>query len=55
MKRNLVLTNEAARHPFRQSIPRPVIAPQSRPPLNDAGLFTLTFVAAFVAFLGFLI
>ena len=51
MKRRLVLTNESARHPFRQSIPAPVIdSSRHREPLSDGGLFTLTFVAALLAF-----
>jgi len=55
MRRNLVLTNEAARHPFRQMLPPPVI--DARPvaqPLSDGALFTMTFVAAFLAFSTFL-
>ena len=57
MQRRLVLTNEAARHPFRQCLPPPgrLLLPAHRAPLSDTGLFTLTFVAAFVAFLTFLI
>lgn len=59
MRRQLVLTNESARHPFRQSLPRPVIEvaiPQDsiRQPLSDRGLFLLTFVSAFLAFSVFL-
>ena len=51
MRRTLVLTNEAARHPFRQSMPRPVIdLHPAREPLSDRALFLLTFVAAFLAF-----
>lgn len=53
MRRHLVLTNEAARHPFRQRMPRPVIE-TAREPLSDAGLFWLTFIAAFLAFTTFL-
>ena len=51
MRRTLVLTNESARHPFRQSMPRPVIDDYTaREPLSDRALFLLTFVAAFLAF-----
>lgn len=55
MRRQLVLTNESARHRFRQSLPRPVAddVPYLRP-LSDRGLFALTFVAAFLAFSVFL-
>ncbi len=55
MRRHLVLTNESARHPFRQSLLRPVIdTPRFREPLSDRGLFVLTFVSAFLAFSVFL-
>lgn len=55
MRRQLVLTNEAARHPFRQTLPRPVIAVEKRrDPLSDRGLFLLTFISAFLAFSVFL-
>lgn len=51
MRRTLVLTNEAARHRFRQSMPRPVIEREfGREPLSDRALFVLTFFAAFLAF-----
>jgi hypothetical protein len=55
MKRRLVLTNESARHPFRQTIPPPVIdGSRYREPLSDRALFLLTFVSAFLAFSTFL-
>ncbi len=55
MRRHLVLTNESARHPFRQSLPRPVFdRERAREPLSDHGLFLLTFVSAFLAFSVFL-
>jgi hypothetical protein len=59
MRRSLVLTNEAARHPFRQILPPPVVEPLSvrrsyREPLSDRALFSMTFVAAFLAFSTFL-
>ena len=54
-QRRLVLTNEAARHPFRRSLPPPIIEPLStQEPLSDRGLFVLIFVAAFLAFSTFL-
>ena len=62
MNRRLVLTNESARHPFRQILPPPVIdmspdreRSRQREPLSDRGLFLLTFVAAFFAFSTFLV
>jgi hypothetical protein len=55
MKRRLVLTNESARHPFRQTIAPPVIDRLPyREPLSDRALFLLTFVSAFLAFSTFL-
>jgi hypothetical protein len=55
MRRTLVLTNESARHPFRQSMPRPVVEPLPlRKPLSDRALFLLTFASAFLAFSVFL-
>ncbi len=55
MNRRLVLTNESARHPFRQMLPPPVNeAVSTREPLSDRALFLLTFVAAFMAFSTFL-
>ena len=57
MRRNLVLSHEAARHPFRQRLPRHVFVPgaapaQSRPqakPSDDQDwkLFLLSFAAFF--------
>jgi len=55
MKRRLVLTNESARHPFRQMLPPPVIdRSRYREPLSDRALFLLTFLSAFLAFSTFL-
>ena len=54
MTRRLVLTNEAARHPFRRTLP-PASAPKPRP--SDDGdwrLFLLSFGAFFTAFYGFI-
>jgi hypothetical protein len=51
MNRRLVLTNESARHPFRQKLPATVVGASPRSePLSDRALFLLTFVAAFLAF-----
>jgi hypothetical protein len=55
MKRSLVLSNEAARHPFRQSLMPYIPAPEVlEPPMGDMKFFMLTFVAGFLAFYGFL-
>lgn len=55
MRRRLVLTNESARHPFRQNLPISVIDTRPRrEPLSNRGLFLLTFGAAFMAFSTFL-
>lgn len=55
MNRRLVLTNESARHPFRQIMPPPVLDMSPyREPLSDRALFLLTFVSAFLAFSTFL-
>jgi hypothetical protein len=58
MRRYLVLTTEAAGHPFRRMLPPAVlaIAPGVRPPrepLSDTRLFATTFCAAFLAIYGF--
>lgn len=52
MKRRLVLTNEAAGHPFRRSLPPPVIA-TVRGDDNDWKLFLLSFAAFFTCFYTF--
>ena len=55
MRRRLVLTNESARHPFRQTMAPPVIdRSRYREPLSDRSLFLLTFASAFLAFSTFL-
>ena len=55
MKRSLVLTNEAARHHFRQLLPPPgALPPIVAPAMSDARFFALTFSAAFLAFYGYL-
>ena len=50
MTRRLVLTNEAARHPFRASLPPPVILRERRNDDGDWKLFVLSFAAFFTCF-----
>ncbi|WP_174298781.1 hypothetical protein [Sphingomonas bacterium] len=55
MTRRLVLTDEAARHPFRRSLPPPVTAlPTTALPARDEDrdwkLFLLSFAAFFTCF-----
>lgn len=50
MTRKLVLTNEAARHPFRRSLPPPVTAVLPRDEDGDWKLFLLSFAAFFTCF-----
>lgn len=54
MKRRLVLTNEAARHPFRQRLPRSVLRLVEPAPddSQDLKLFAVSFTAFFVAIYG---
>jgi hypothetical protein len=54
MRRALVLSDEAARHPFRLSLPpmREVIVDPA--PGEFRRLFWMTFFAGFLAFYGFL-
>ena len=49
MTRRLVLTNEAARHPFRRTLPPPAVVP-ARQEDEDVKLFLLSFAAFFVCF-----
>jgi len=49
MTRRLVLTNEAARHPFRRTLPPPNAMPTAGDD-NDVKLFLLSFAAFFVCF-----
>ncbi|WP_298669704.1 hypothetical protein [uncultured Sphingomonas sp.] len=55
MKRPLVLTNEAAGHPFRRILPPPSIAPAPRGDDHDLKLFVLSFTAFFICFWTFLV
>ncbi|MCB2047332.1 MAG: hypothetical protein KDE32_03800 [Novosphingobium sp.] len=53
-RRSLVLTNEAARHPFRASLPMSVFVPLETKPgrrltLQDARDFIAAYTASFVA------
>lgn len=54
MKRRLVLSNEAARHPFRQRLPRPTLhaIEAVRDDRHDLRLFAVSFTAFFVAIYG---
>ena len=54
MKRRLVLTHEAAGHPFRRSLPPPVIV-APRDDDRDWKLFLLSFAAFFTCFYTFLL
>ncbi|WP_322965522.1 hypothetical protein [Sphingomonas fuzhouensis] len=55
MRRRLVLTNEAARHPFRRSLPPPVTQSRSRRDDDqDIRLFVVSFTAFFICFYTFL-
>jgi len=54
MTRRLVLTNESARHPFRQALPPPVIVAPRRDDDQDWKLFLLSFAAFFTCFYTFL-
>lgn len=50
MNRRLVLTNEAARHPFRRTLPPPAPVRPRRNDDQDFRLFLLSFMAFFVCF-----
>lgn len=54
MTRRLVLTSEAARHPFRQSLPPPAVALAQRSDDEDWKLFALSFAAFFTCFYSFI-
>ena len=53
MTRRLVFTNEAARHPFRQTLPPPLVERASDD--HDWKLFVLSFAAFFTCFYTFLL
>jgi hypothetical protein len=50
MKRRLVLTNEAAGHPFRRTLPPPAPVKKVRRDDEDVKLFVLSFAAFFTCF-----
>ena len=50
MTRRLVLTNESARHPFRRTLPPPVLPDVRKSDDADWKLFLLSFAAFFVTF-----
>ena len=50
MKRRLVLTNEAAGHSFRRTLPPPAAEPATRRGDDDLKLFFLSFTAFFICF-----
>jgi hypothetical protein len=54
MTRRLVLTNEAARHPFRRTLPPPASAKPVKRSDEDWKLFALSFAAFFTCFYTFL-
>lgn len=54
MRRRLILTNEAARHPFRRQLPRHAPSRSRREDDQDIRLFVLSFTAFFVCFYSFL-
>ncbi|MBB4085850.1 hypothetical protein [Sphingomonas carotinifaciens] len=54
MTRRLVLTNEAAGHPFRRSLPPPPRARRARNDDSDWRLFALSFAAFFTCFYSFI-
>ena len=61
MRRTLVLTNEAARHPFRQSIPMERLSLQetkAKPvptERSDLAFFGISFVGFFVIIMGMIL
>ncbi len=54
MKRRLVLTNEAARHPLRRTLPPPAVPTPVKNGDQDVKLFLLSFAAFFTCFYTFL-
>lgn len=55
MTRRLVLTNEAAGHPFRRTLPPVAAAKPARSDDQDWKLFLLSFLAFFICFYTFLL
>jgi hypothetical protein len=54
MNRRLVLTNEAARHPLRRTLPPPPKPVRAKNGDQDVKLFLLSFAAFFTCFYTFL-
>jgi hypothetical protein len=58
MKRKLVLTNDASRHPYRQTLPLTAISVEAPyragEETENIRLFLMTFTAAFLAISGFI-
>jgi hypothetical protein len=54
MTRRLVLTTEAARHPFRRSLPPSAVKPARKSDDEDWKLFVLSFAAFFTCFYSFI-
>jgi hypothetical protein len=54
MTRRLVLTNEAARHPFRQTLPPPAAMRAAPDEDSDWKLFSLSFAAFFTCLYAFI-
>ncbi|MDB5715269.1 MAG: hypothetical protein JWO15_2666 [Sphingomonadales bacterium] len=50
----LAQTNRTMRHPFRASLPAYLEQGVAKVPASDMQLFTMTFIAGFVAFYSFL-
>jgi hypothetical protein len=60
MRRALVLTNEAARHPFRQTLNRPRATRQTlfasaERRRSDLAFFGLSFVSFFIIIMGLIV
>ena len=55
MRSALVLTNEAARHPFRRQLPASVFAVLAREPLSDVAFFVVSFISGFIIFFGMIV
>jgi hypothetical protein len=54
VQRRLVLTNEAAGHPFRRRLPPPPAIVPAKDQDSDWKLFVLSFVAFFICFYTFI-
>ena len=53
MRRRLALTNEAARHPFRRSMPTFAVEPSAtRDPVTGLVFFGASFVSWFIIIMG---